>query len=365
MRTRRSGFTLVELLVVITIISMLMALLLPAVQSARESGRRATCLNNQKQLALAMLNFESTRRQFPGYADSVQVSGSSGSYNRHCSWVVKLLPQLDRNDLAELWEDPTANSAARRVFLNFLACPSDPPEQTSGGSTHLAYVVNCGVNGAVSPDGTDSWALYVDKWWDASGGTEADITEYNAHETRAHGVFFNHQPNTTTTTIPSANRPTMSLDYLSQHDGATNTIMLSENIQATEYVPTNAATGGIRYIAQADVGMVWDGHTYPASPTPYPDCQIQDPATSVPTGKINVGRDDLPGDDTRHRYARPSSRHPSGVVMSFCDGHQQFVSDTMDYHVFRHLMTPDSRDARPLPASTSVGLPGVLRSDAF
>ena len=66
-RGRRWGFTLVELLVVITIIGMLTALLLPAVQNAREAGRRATCNNNQHQLSIAMQNFESAKQYFPGF----------------------------------------------------------------------------------------------------------------------------------------------------------------------------------------------------------------------------------------------------------------------------------------------------------
>jgi prepilin-type processing-associated H-X9-DG protein len=362
---------LVELLVVITIISMLMALLLPAVQSAREAGRRGTCLNNQKQLALAMLNFESSRRQFPGYADSVQVTSSSGSYDRRCSWVVKLLPQMDRNDLAELWQTPGVSTAELSVFLNFLACPSDPPDQTGSGSTHLAYAVNCGINGLGNVLNGGSPAVgSIDRMWDGTvGGSElaAPAANYQAVETRAHGVFFNHQPddNPATFSIPAASRPKMSLDYLSQHDGATNTIMLTENIQATDYVPV--AAGTLRYITQADVGIIWDAWNYDTTAA-FPDCAIMD-AASIRVGKINVGRDDIipdAGSALHQLYGRPSSRHPAGAVVSFCDGHQQFITDTIDYHVIRHLMTPDSRDARsPLGLVPNVGIPGVLRSDAF
>ncbi len=67
----RCGFTLVELLVVIAIIGMLMALLLPAVNNAREQGRRAVCLNNMKNLSTALRSYEATRKELPGYANNV------------------------------------------------------------------------------------------------------------------------------------------------------------------------------------------------------------------------------------------------------------------------------------------------------
>ena len=71
--------------------------------------------------------------------------------------------------------------------------------------------------------------------------------------------------------------------------------------------------------------------------------------------RINTGRDagDRPQDI---RYARPSSRHPGGVVASFCDGHQQFLSEDIEYVVYQHLMTPDSAKA---------GVPGVLIEEDF
>lgn len=351
MRTRRRGFTLVELLVVITIISMLMALLLPAVQSARESGRRATCLNNQKQLALALMNFESSRRQFPGYANtltrSVNVPATTPTdISIPVSWVVSVLPLLERNDLAALWDDYNTTGAfvandPRYAYLNFLACPSDPAEQTNSGSPHLAYAVNCGINGKHTyTSGTSTVTVSVDK---TPGGAALPTPDYAAEETRAHGVFFNHQPDST---IPASGRPVVSLDYLSQKDGSSNTIMLSENIQATWYAPYNSDNKP-RYISQGDVGIVWDANGSGV-------CQIKDGTDVV--GKINAGRDKSVTLTNLYLYARPSSRHPGVVVMSFCDGHQQVVAETIDYHVYRHLMTPDSKTA---------GVTGVLEAGAY
>src|SRR5260221_581596 len=110
----RSAFTLVELLVVIAIIGMLMALLLPAVNSAKESGRRAVCLNNQKQLALAMRNYESQKRELPGYANRIaKGTDSSGmATDRLATWVVMLFPYMERADVWSKWSDSTVAASA-------------------------------------------------------------------------------------------------------------------------------------------------------------------------------------------------------------------------------------------------------------
>ncbi len=132
---RRNGFTLVELLVVIAIIGILVALLLPAVQAAREAARRSQCQNNLKQLGIAFLNYEATKKEFPlAYIKPVAPAHGTNA------WAPFVLPYLEEgnvvqgNDLTEdWWRDKADGTAGNRTivqhFLPVLLCPSSPDQR--------------------------------------------------------------------------------------------------------------------------------------------------------------------------------------------------------------------------------------------
>jgi prepilin-type N-terminal cleavage/methylation domain-containing protein len=132
-RPTSRGFTLVELLVVIAIIGILVALLLPAIQAAREAARRTQCINNLKQIGLGILNFESTKKFVPA---SRQPCGIDG-------WPVAILPYMEETAAYSTWDHKTgyyAQLAANRTFqVSAYYCPSrrSPPKLSTMGDTPI------------------------------------------------------------------------------------------------------------------------------------------------------------------------------------------------------------------------------------
>lgn len=155
-RAARRAFTLVELLVVITIIGVLIALLLPAIQATREAARRVQCMNNLKQLGLAVINFHSAKKRFPpssiwrvnGKLDLTNL-GLDNNPGLAENWVILILPQLEQRPLLASFDlkkpicDP-ANAKPRSTWMTVMLCPTDSYNQTTFNGRASSLTSNFG-----------------------------------------------------------------------------------------------------------------------------------------------------------------------------------------------------------------------------
>ncbi|WP_425395506.1 DUF1559 domain-containing protein [Aeoliella sp.] len=310
------AFTLVELLVVIAIIGVLVALLLPAVSAARESGRKTQCLNNMRQLGLATLAFDERMRKWPGAIEPLDIDRltSQGSGELFRTWSVALLDDLELPQLSDAY---TAGGRPDAYIALFL-CPSEDSKQRADAATSM--VCNAGMAGPISSQST------------------------------ANGPFLNQAING-------------KLAMLEGHwfDGRDNTLSLSENLDATRFDYAGwsgfKANGGVDNPIDADYvsdqyDRLWNPtfRWYPSdrsgryinsgnAPCPGPEKCIGSDATPL-RASSNYTRAygiQLEGD------ARPSSNHPGGVNVVFASGRAQFLRESVDYKVLRALMTPNDR----------------------
>jgi len=137
---KRFAFTLVELLVVIAIIGLLVALLLPAVQAAREAARRTSCLNNISQLALAIHNYEFSTEHLPSGSINPEGPIRSEPEGQHVSWLVQILPYAEQNNAYQLFDQEAGayarvNGEIRSLKVQLFTCPSYPGDETNENET--------------------------------------------------------------------------------------------------------------------------------------------------------------------------------------------------------------------------------------
>jgi prepilin-type N-terminal cleavage/methylation domain-containing protein len=137
---RRSGFTLVELMMVVLIVGLLAALLLPAINSARESGRRAVCLHKMRQVALAVQQYENANTHYPGWRHFFRVDNNQ---THNTSWTVLALPYLERGDVFRSFKQQGATPENMVSLRELLVCPSDFAKLAAEGPV-TSFIGNTG-----------------------------------------------------------------------------------------------------------------------------------------------------------------------------------------------------------------------------
>jgi Protein of unknown function (DUF1559) len=315
-------------------IGILWALLMPAMRgTSRDPARRTQCKSNLKNLALATINFETVKKQFPGYQS---VFGKRDDESAKIgSWVVALLPMLEQQALRDEWDDPTTQeswlAAVRnkdeemlKVFypeMNIFNCPSDILEKAKFGAT--SYAVNAGFH-LLPNDPALGFDVYVNA---------ADAAAQSAVSQRAaNGVFANRAG--PSVIDPQTGKLTSVFGYHSNRissadvkDGLSSTILCAENCNSLSWQDFSIVDDTSR----CKQGIVWlYAGTSASDGRPKPIAVTSDM-------RINHGNTKSKGGPVR---ARPSGFHSGIIVLAFTDGSTRSISGDIDYHVYQSLMAP-------------------------
>ena len=316
---RTGGFTLVELHVVIAIIALLIGLLLPAVQSARETARLLTCKNHARNVATAVGNHESSQGSLP-----------VGAYS--CcwgTWLAAVLPYIEQQALFDLyvWEgrydqpdssfrySGSRNRPVTTQHVEIYKCPADAASRTTlggfNGITRHNYVVNLGTTGHYVIDAQ----------------TTSPVVE------QVNGVRSGKAP---FSIEGGPNQPHLAVQAASIRDGLSNTLMLSEVIQGEGtdlrgFSWWGFAAGFSTYLApNTNQPDVMQGGNYCGNSANRPPCIV-------------------PHSRTMPMMQAARSRHAGGVITARCDGSVHWMSDDVFIGVWRALGTSAGGESESLP----------------
>ena len=340
----RVGFTLVELLVVIAIIGILIALLLPAVQAAREAARRTQCQNNEKQSALAMLTCDNATKKLPpgtkfGPGDMVTVGGW---YDDH-GWYAAVGPYVGEIGLQKALDKTVSfsdakNEAPRRIKATIFECPSDRMVMNEWGSAN--------------------WA----RW---RGNYAVNFGNTNYGQSNAVVALAANNPNPGDPAVPGARfgqapfgiKKSRAIKQIP--DGTSHTMLMAEIRTIKE---TGGWGGPISDFTTALGGQTFETFLPPNSSRGDYAARIgclvpgPDPQTTIQIAQLDgVPPCVLSGDagTTTIQYFASRSKHPGGVNVSCCDGSVHFLGDTIDLAVWRALSTAAGANITPPEPSVS------------
>ncbi len=328
-RAHRQGFTLIELLVVIAIIAILIGLLLPAVQKIREAAARMVCSNNLKQIGLALHNYESSFQQFPTGGEGTDFANAPAGpsvFDRH-STLTLILPYIEQGNIYNL------------MNLNYLYNdPAWPGNQVAAMNAVKTY--NCPSNPLSKP--TDSQG-YGTTDYGATVYTDIDpVTGLRNKPTRANGALH---------VTPGSPLKGTRVGEIS--DGLSNTLAIAEDVGRNEtYLSAyiDPYDGKLRRFwrwAEPDSAYGVSGFQSgtPGSATYYnagtainntPSPIGGSPTTCIWATQNNCGNND-----------EIFSFHTGGANAVFCDGHVQFLQNSIAPQVMRMLVTPAGGEVMP------------------
>jgi prepilin-type N-terminal cleavage/methylation domain-containing protein/prepilin-type processing-associated H-X9-DG protein len=323
------GFTLIELLVVIAIIAVLIALLLPAVQAAREAARRAQCVNNCKQLGLAMHNYHDVNNGLPpGRIWQAGWFGSCGYNFFQCqdtSWFVLMLPQFEQQTLANAFNYSVgvggplapmpvgffANSTVTATKMAVFQCPSD---------RDMTFSITTAYAGGALSGPQASKGNYVASW----GNTEWD----QANITSAAGVTINY--------MQSAFGQAGNIRFSSVTDGLSNSVFMGEILQGELYdirgVIWQSIAGGSHFMSRLTPNSMMDVYGV----TNHGDMLNQ---VIFCTDEPTQGLPCIGGIGDRGAFAGVRSHHPGGVNVLMGDGSVRFLKNSVNYVTWLGLNT--------------------------
>jgi len=285
----RRGFTLIELLVVIAIIGVLVSLILPAVQQAREAARRAQCKNNLKQIGIALHNYHGDFLKFPpGYVSTFDASGTDGGPG--WGWGAMLLSHLEQANLQStinfnLPIESPVNGAPRVAPLAVYLCPSDTVQPTWSAVTRDA---------AANPTGTIC---------DVASANYVAVFGVSEPGIAGEGVFFRDS----------------GISLKDIRDGSSSTLLAGERSQF--------------WCEATWVGSVTGAQIFPPQGSPaFPEMQH---ASGMTLGHTMEGAPNAPEIECNNF----SSPHSGGAQFVFADGHVQFISKNINRSTFQALST--------------------------